>query len=64
MRVIVDQDKCCGGGQCVLSAPDIFDQDDMGLVVVLEPRPAPERKADAERAAMVCPSACITIAAD
>ena len=24
MRVIVDQDKCCGYGECVAVAPDLF----------------------------------------
>ena len=24
MKVTVDQDKCCGAGQCVLLAPQVF----------------------------------------
>lgn len=30
----VDRDLCIGAGQCVMSAPDHFDQDDDGLVVL------------------------------
>ena len=28
MKVVIDQDKCVGAGQCVLLAPDVFDQRD------------------------------------
>jgi ferredoxin len=38
--VRIDQTKCIGSGQCVLAAPDVFDQaddDGLGLVVVAEP---------------------------
>ncbi|WP_415852310.1 ferredoxin, partial [Streptomyces albus] len=27
MRVEADQPKCVASGQCVLAAPDVFDQD-------------------------------------
>ena len=42
MEINVDRDRCVGAGQCVLSAPDVFDQDDEGLVTVLDPAPAAE----------------------
>ncbi len=46
MRISVDTDRCVGAGQCVLSAPDVFDQDDMGIVLVLaEPADEPAREA-------------------
>ena len=42
VRVIADRDRCIGAGQCVLSAPDVFDQsDDDGRVVIL---PNPTRR--------------------
>lgn len=37
MAVAADRDRCIGSGQCVLSAPEVFDSDDDGLVVVLRP---------------------------
>jgi ferredoxin len=62
MRVSVDQERCCGAGQCVLSAPDVFDQDeDTGIVVLLNATPPPERLADIHRAVDVCPAQAITI---
>ena len=38
--VRIDQTRCIGSGQCVLAAPDVFDQSDddgLGLVLVAEP---------------------------
>jgi ferredoxin len=33
MRVSVDRGRCCGSGNCVMTAPEVFDQDDAeGLV--------------------------------
>ncbi|TXS34895.1 ferredoxin [Streptomyces sp. uw30] len=62
MKVTVDQGRCCGAGQCVLLAPDVFDQrDDDGLVTLLDPTPAPALHAAAREAAAVCPAAAITI---
>lgn len=40
MTVRIDQAKCIGSGQCVLAAPDVFDQSDedgLGFVVLPEP---------------------------
>lgn len=40
MAVRIDQTKCIGSGQCVLAAPDVFDQsDDDGTGIVLIPEP-------------------------
>lgn len=62
MKVTVDQDRCCGAGQCVLLAPDVFDQrDDDGIVTLLDPTPAPDLHAAAREAAAVRPAAAITI---
>ncbi|MFJ9381822.1 ferredoxin [Streptomyces sp. NPDC101455] len=37
MEIVVDLGKCQGYGNCVLSGPEIFDLDDNGKVVVLDP---------------------------
>ena len=63
MRVSVDVDRCCGSGQCVRQAPEVFDQREAdGIVVVREPRPAPPLHDAVREAADVCPSAAITVA--
>ncbi|KIF72527.1 hypothetical protein HY68_28775 [Streptomyces sp. AcH 505] len=60
-RIDVDTDRCVGAGQCVLSAPDLFDQDDDGIVMVLE-EPSDDPELDAARhAGLICPSQAITV---
>jgi ferredoxin len=63
MKVSVELDKCIGAGQCVFNAPEVFDQDDdSGIAVVLHESPAPELRASARLAMLVCPAAAIHIA--
>ncbi|MEU7739742.1 ferredoxin [Nonomuraea sp. NPDC049158] len=62
MKVIVDEDKCCGAGQCVLIAPEVFDQrDEDGIVILLEPEPAADQHSAVREAAAVCPGAAIEV---
>ncbi|MFJ1746600.1 ferredoxin [Streptomyces sp. NPDC088116] len=62
MNVTVDEDKCCGAGQCVLIAPEVFDQrDEDGIVILLDARPPQERHAAVAEAAAVCPAAAIDL---
>jgi ferredoxin len=62
MKVTVDIDKCIGAGQCVLSAPDVFDQrDEDGLVVLLNPTPSAGQAADVTHAAALCPAQAIIV---
>lgn len=62
MKIVVDQEMCCGAGQCVLTAPDVFDQrDEDGVVVLLEPEPPEDRRALAREAAAMCPAAAISL---
>lgn len=35
MRIEADRDLCISAGNCVMSAPAVFDQDDDGIVEVL-----------------------------
>ena len=60
-KVHVDEDLCIGAGQCVLVAPAIFDQDDKGLVILLDATPPPELHESARKAAKLCPARAITI---
>jgi ferredoxin len=62
VHVTVDQDRCCSSGQCVLTAPAVFDQsDEDGLVVLLQDRPAADQDGRLRTAAALCPGGAITL---
>lgn len=62
MKVILDRELCCGAGQCVLSAPEVFDQDENGIARLLLAEPPPEQHDDVHEAALVCPRQAIDVA--
>ena len=65
LRVRADRDKCVSSGQCVMTAPDVFDQDeDEGVVVVKNDTPPAELAADVRQAGMMCPAMAITVTED
>ncbi|MCX4531841.1 ferredoxin [Streptomyces sp. NPDC002596] len=60
MKVVVDMNKCQDHGQCVFSAPDVFQLDDNGrLAYVSDPDDA--LRDEVEEAADVCPLQAIRI---
>ncbi|BAN02078.1 ferredoxin [Ilumatobacter coccineus] len=61
LKVSVDREICVAGGQCVSVAPQTFDQDDDGIVVLVEPEVFGDGIALAEEAAFLCPSRSITV---
>ncbi|MFD8534166.1 ferredoxin [Streptosporangium canum] len=62
MKVTVDEDKCCGAGQCVLIAPEVFDQrEDDGIVILLDAEPPEQLRVPVREAAGVCPAAAIVL---
>lgn len=61
MRITVSTETCVGAGQCVLSAPDVFDQDEDGVVEVLTAEPTAEQAEPVDLAWQLCPSGAITV---
>ena len=62
MRVAVDQDKCIAAGQCVATAPGVFDQrDEDGVVVLVKATPDADEEDDVRQAAAVCPAVAIQV---
>jgi ferredoxin len=62
VHVTIDEDKCCGAGQCVLAAPDVFDQrEDDGVVILLDADPGEDQHTAVREAAAVCPAAAIVV---
>ncbi|MEE1726000.1 ferredoxin [Streptomyces sp. JV186] len=63
MKITVDQEKCCGAGQCVLIAPEVFDQrDEDGIVVLLDAAPPATLHGEVRESAEVCPTTAIQVA--
>jgi ferredoxin len=61
MRVVVDQSRCIGAGNCLV-ASQVFDQRESdGLVVVLQEYPPAELSEAVQDAADLCPAGVITI---
>lgn len=61
MTIFADTTACVGAGQCALVAGTLFDQDDDGIVMVLDPEPGEDDLADAVRAASLCPARAIRV---
>ncbi|MFC9681091.1 ferredoxin [Streptomyces sp. NPDC056948] len=62
MRVELDVPKCVASGQCVMAAPDVFDQrDDDGVAILLEERPGEALRGEVEEAVAICPAAAIRL---
>ena len=62
MRFEIDIERCVGAGVCAMAAPEVFDQnDDDGMVVVLDENPATDQFEAVREAAVRCPAAVIRI---
>jgi len=59
--VRVDRDVCQNHGQCVFSAPQVFELDDDGELVQLQDDVGEDLRDAVEEAADVCPVQAITI---
>jgi ferredoxin len=63
MRIVADQSRCAGAGQCVLADPALFDQsEEDGTVIVLTPDPAAAQRDHARQAVRRCPSGALSLA--
>ena len=61
LKVVVDMNVCQDHGQCVFAAPEVFELDDNGRLVVLVEEPDESLRPSVEDAADVCPVQAITI---
>jgi ferredoxin len=61
MHVEGNRDVCVGAGMCVLTAPEVFDQDDEGIVTVLRKEPDAAEEPAVRQAATLCPSGAVRV---
>jgi ferredoxin len=62
MKITVDTGSCVSSGQCVLLAPEAFDQDENdGTVVLLTEEPPAGQEEAVRQAELTCPAAAIRL---
>ena len=61
MKVSVDEDRCQGHARCWSICPEVFELDDEGHAVVVQPEVPAELEAKAREAADNCPELAITV---
>jgi ferredoxin len=63
-ELVVDSSRCMGAGQCVLTAPDLFDQseEEGTVLLVREPRDDETDRSLVRRAVDLCPSGAVSFA--
>ncbi|OIK02783.1 ferredoxin [Streptomyces monashensis] len=62
MKIVADTGKCVGAGQCVRTAPELFDQaEGDGLVVVLNPEPEDALLPAVGEAVDLCPGRALSL---
>jgi ferredoxin len=64
MRIVVDYNKCTGLGMCEAEAPELFEVQDDGSLLVLQEKPDADRRAELEAAVESCPTEALSIAED
>ncbi|MFF9127827.1 ferredoxin [Streptomyces sp. NPDC014889] len=64
MHLETDTARCVASGQCALSAPAVFDQNDDGKVIVLDAAPPLAEHSRARQAAALCPAGAIRVHGD
>jgi len=61
MKVVIHRDRCIASGACVLECPEVFQQDDDGMVVMAQENPSPELHQKVRQAIAACPAAVIEL---
>jgi ferredoxin len=62
LQIEINRELCMGSGNCSFWAPGVFDLDDDGIAIVLDPAAQPEDKV--VLAAQGCPTQAIVVTRD
>ncbi|GAA3115618.1 ferredoxin [Streptomyces goshikiensis] len=63
VRISIDTGVCIGAGQCALTAPEVFTQDDDGFSELMPGREDGAGSALVREAARACPVSAISVSA-
>ena len=61
MEILLDDDLCTSLGMCESVAPDLFEIDDDGALVIHVVQPDESRRADVEAACAACPTGALSL---
>jgi ferredoxin len=62
IKIHVDEHKCVGAGQCVMAAPQVFDQrEEDGVVVLLQDHADAGLEPSVRKAVKLCPAVAIRV---
>ncbi|WP_191875313.1 ferredoxin [Streptomyces filipinensis] len=64
MRITIDRDRCIGSGQCVMTAPGVFTQDDDALVALVPGREDGAGDQRVRDVPMACPVQAVAVFED
>ena len=62
MEIVIDRDACMGSGNCVYTAPGVFELDDDSIARVVDPEASPDETI--LTAARQCPTHAISVRRD
>lgn len=61
MKVTTHVERCIASGACVMASPQVFDQDEDGIVVLLDETPSEADHESVREAARSCPAMVIDV---
>ncbi len=61
MHIMLDRDLCQGHGTCGEEAPEVFELDAEGNLVVKQPEPPESQREAVKRAVKYCPTGALTL---
>jgi len=62
IKIHVNEHKCIGAGQCVMAAPQVFDQrEEDGVVVLLQDHVGADLEPCVRKAVELCPAVAIRV---